>query len=240
MRILDVTLQAVDVERLRRYYAGVLGLREITTTETDGFTVQAGSTRLTFTPAGTNLAGGQPRYHFAFDVPPARFDAARQWLHQRGEPIASAAGETQFHGSWNADSVYFADPQGNILELIARHTAPAAPGRQNPGADQPFNAAEIIAVSELGLAADSVTGAVSMLLSHMPGLSIYDGEGSDTFTAVGDPYGLLIVVRRGRIWFPDTGVPAQPLPLHALVEVDPGRRYRVSAPPFPCEVVRTG
>lgn len=54
------------------------------------------------------------------------------------------------------------------------------------------------------------------------GYLIYDGAGSDTFTALGDEHGLFIIVKRGRIWFPDTGIPAELVPLKVAVSVDGG------------------
>ena len=39
------------------------------------------------------------------------------------------------------------------------------------------------------------------------GVTVYDGEGGDMFTAVGDELGLFIVVKQGRIWYPETGIP---------------------------------
>lgn len=233
MRIRELTLYTTSMDDLRRFYTGVLGLRQIEPARFGRLAVQAGSSRLYFeaVPAGTGDAGPF-RYHFAFDVPPRRFDAAVRWLDQRGGPIASPEGKTTFHGSWNNDSVYFADPQGNILELIARHSLPESDfGEAVP--DRPFDAVEIISISEIGLAADAVADAAGSLMARLPGLDLYAGEGSDTFTALGDHYGLLIMVQRGRIWFPETGVPAQFLPLGVLIELENGSRYRISAPPYP-------
>jgi hypothetical protein len=59
------------------------------------------------------------------------------------------------------------------------------------------------------------------------------GAAEIDFAAVGDIQGLFIVVRQGRIWFPNTSVPALPLPVDLLVELEVGQRYRVTTPPFP-------
>jgi hypothetical protein len=61
---------------------------------------------------------------------------------------------------------------------------------------------------------------------------IYDGAGSDTFTAVGDEHGLFIVVKRGRIWFPDTGTPADLFPVRVMTLADNGERGTLSGPPY--------
>ncbi len=237
MRLLEITLPAVDLDALRQFYCAVLGLREIEPAWTGRLALQCGATHLFFRAA---MPGWHGRYHFAFDIPAGRFAAALDWLASRRAALADRKGETRFHSqSWNADSVYFTDPQGNILELIARleKPVPAEAAAHDPG--RPFNAGEIIAISELGLATPDVTGSVATLQARMPGLSVYNGgsagssPASDTFAAVGDLDGLLIVVQYGRIWYPDSGVPADLLPLDALLEIEPGRRYRLTAPPYP-------
>jgi catechol-2,3-dioxygenase len=242
MRILELTLHGVDLEALRQFYVGFLGLRELEPRETGRLAVLAGRTRLFFIPAPRDL---RPRYHFAFDVPPRRLEAAVRWLRERRGLLASPTGETRFHSNtWNADMVYFTDPQGNILEFIARHDAGPGPNGASlndaipsePQREKPFSASEIVAITEIGLATDSVANTVGALAERLPGLSPYpDAEAApgDDFAAMGDVNGLLIVVRRGRIWFPETGVPADFLPLDLLAELPEGGRYRLSAPPFP-------
>lgn len=234
MHILNLNLSADDILLLRRFYVGILGLPEVDAGGSGRLALQIGRTRLAFSPLAA--AAERPhRYHFALDVPAARFDAALDWLAQRCTPIAAPGGQTRFHSeSWNADMLYFTDPQGSILELIARRTLPHADDPPAPPGS-PFDAAEITAVSEIGLAVDSVPDAVARLSASIPGLAPYNGPGSDTFTAVGDHHGLLIVVSRERIWFPETGVPAQPLPLEVVIEQD-GRSYAICAPPYPFAV----
>lgn len=199
MRIEALTLPARDLAAQRTFYGGVLGL-PVETDEVDALSLRAGSTLLRF------LAGepGGP-CHFAFNVPQDRFAGARAWLEERAPLLADPAGETSFHSkSWNADMVYFRDADGNILELIARHTLPTSPGTG-------FGVADLLCVSELGLAVPDVPRAVRELQHHL-GLPVYR-EGSPTFTPLGDEEGLLIVVQVGRGWFP-VGDPARPLSFH--------------------------
>lgn len=244
MRILELTLWAANLDELRRFYTAVLGLDEFQPEQPGLLAVTAGHTTLYFHEAPR---GWQGQYHFAFGVPPDRFETALRWQRERGGTIASSDGKTSFHHTaWNADAVYFRDPQGNILELIAHLDLDEDfEGTENragidtflpPDTDRPFNASEIIGITEIGIGTDSVLETVAELQIRMPGIPIYDGKGSDQFTTVGDIYGLLIVARRGRIWFPNTGVPADHLPLDILLELAQGQRYRLSAPPFPISI----
>ncbi|MBE0696424.1 MAG: hypothetical protein IH586_05825 [Anaerolineaceae bacterium] len=234
MRILELTLSAIDIVVLRQFYCAILGLREVGRIGDENLVVQTGDTLLSFRQADPGWLG---RYHFAFDVPANRFNAAAAWLKERRSPLAGADGRTIFHSAgWNSDSVYFSDPQGNILELIARHTK-AVPNPSSLPADRPFNPNEIMCISEIGLCSEQVAGSAATLLSHLPGLVTYDGEGSDQFTALGDLNGLLILVHHGRIWMPNSGVAVDFLPLEVLLELETRRRFRISAPPYPFQVV---
>lgn len=72
------------------------------------------------------------------------------------------------------------------------------------------------------------------------GISPYGGPGSETFTAVGDEHGLFIVVKRGRIWFPDTGKGAGMAPLEVEVSTGGGARYNLSGPPNEIAIYNSG
>jgi catechol-2,3-dioxygenase len=118
---------------------------------------------------------------------------------------ADATGRTTFRfADWHAQAVYFADLAGNMLELIARHTLPSTLA-------EPFSAASLVAISEIGLVVVDVPATVARLQADLD-LRPYHGS-SLTFTAVGDARGLFIVVQRSRAWYPDETVPAVPVPL---------------------------
>lgn len=234
MRIQTLTVTATGLEDLRQFYCGVIGLTQHTTDQPDTLVVQAGFTQLTFKEGGPGWNG---RYHFAFDIPSHRLSAAQNWLAQRREALVLPEGGVINHSeSWDADSFYFTDPHGNILELIARNELAGQEPDNAVGPHEPFDAMEITSVSEFGVAASTVTGAVAALTENIPGLTTYR-EGSDTFCPVGDAHGLLIVVQYGRIWFPQTGVPAEPLPFTAVLEMPGGQRYQVTNPPDPFSIV---
>ncbi len=240
MRILEIALGAVDIAELRRFYCGILGLREYGPSRSDRLVVEAGSSRLTFVAPQTLDPTAPPnwhgRYHLAFDVPNGRFDAAYDWLRERRSPLANSEGETRFHSQdWDSDSVYFLDPQGNILELIARYEV-GDPVELDECDGQPFDANEVLSISEIGLAVQDMADATAQLMNEMPGLRPYKTV-SEEFRPLGDGYGLLIVVHRGRVWFPNTGVPADPLPLTLELELENGpTRYRLQVPPHPFEI----
>ncbi len=219
MRIKSLELQTADLEGQRDFYEGVLGLPVRLAGGKLGVT--AGWSQLVFSPAaGTE----SPLYHFAFNIPENQFDAAMAWTAARTAILADASGERVFPSeSWNAHAMYFKDAAGNILEFIARHDLRNA-------VNEEFDSGQILCVSEIGLGTEDVTGLVRQLGERL-GISPFKGEGSDTFTAVGDDEGLFIVVQRGRIWRPDSGVPADVWPVDAAVEVG-GKQHRVTGVPY--------
>lgn len=206
MNITALELACRDLEAQKQFYAEMLGLSLLESSDS-GFSVQVGSTRLTFRlqPEQSGV------YHFAFNIPENQLAQAKSWIQQRAA-LLDEDGQEEFSSSaaWNARMIYFRDPDGNILECIARH-------RLANASAQAFGPASLLNVSEIGWPVENVPQSVEHLQKHL-GLSVF-GTGSDTFTPMGDDEGLLIVVRLERPWFP-TAQAAARLPLRlTLAEV---------------------
>jgi hypothetical protein len=93
------------------------------------------------------------------------------------------------YSHWNAPSIFFLDPAGNVVEYIARHDL--------KNADQRVQLDGHLYASEIGLIVDDVA-ATAEKLTGTAAVAQYRG-GSDQFIAMGDEYGLLLVMKRGRI-----------------------------------------
>lgn len=219
MQIEELELYANDLAALRDFYGGRFGL-PVAAAIDDRLEIVVGATRLVFLRAPAEWTGC---YHFAINIPENQFAAAKSWLSERVALATDANGRDTFRSDdWDADILYYFDPAGNIGELIARHTLDCA-------SDTSFGVTSLLAVSEIGLAALDVPDTVADLTARL-GIATY-GETSDTFCPLGDERGLFIVVRAGRIWFPDTGIVAVPLPLVATMRDGRGQRQRVEALP---------
>jgi catechol-2,3-dioxygenase len=219
MRITELRLKTADLGAQREYYAHILRLPVISE-RTNWLAIQAGGTRLVF-EREENWAG---RYHFAFDVPENQFEAAKTWITRRTSLVKLDGQDSYKSSNWNADNLYFYDAAGNVLELIARHN-------QHNASSKSFDDHSLLYVSEIGLAVDDVQGTVRALCSNLD-LEVYDGEGSDTFTAVGDESGLFIVVNRGRVWYPNTGIPAGIWPVTVGLASAPEGEYNLPGLPY--------
>ena len=211
MKLREVHLLASDVDAALRFYRDTLKL-DARITDGDVHVIVGGVSQLVFHRAPEGWHGV---HHFAFNVPEAQFAGAKAWLMQRMLLHRDATGVDEFFfADWNAHAAYFFDPLGNIVEIIARHTLPDDDVR-------PFSSAGLRCISEIGLPVEDVRRAVPRLCDEAS-TNAYRGPGSDEFAAVGDEHGLLIVVRCGRLWFPDTGIAAQAVPLRILIELPDG------------------
>jgi catechol-2,3-dioxygenase len=218
VRIAELHLETGDPDRLRTFYTQVLGL-PLADAAPGRFGVQVGATRLVF------QQGGDHRYHVAINIPRNLYRQALDWMAERARLLQDSAGSSEIaFPTWNADSLYFHDPVGNIMELIARHNLP------NDAAD-PFGPECLLGVSEIGLTVDDVRSVVGALENRL-GFPVFDGAGSEVFCAVGDDHGLLIVVRRGHRWYPELTVPAEPYPIMVVVQAENAFEYQLPELPY--------
>ena len=195
MRFAEVTLDApLD---LRGFYGDELGL------PVDGDAIVAGETRLRF-----RVEEGGAFYHFAFLVPGDRFDAALAWAQERVELLGGIFDSD----AWDSRAVYFEDPAGNIVELIAHH------GLEENGRKGVFEATELVGISELGVVGDPPS-----LVRELEGLGVqlWDGtiEEPGRLAFVGEQGRTFILAPAGRGWLP-TGRPAEPHPVEADFQLD--------------------
>ena len=215
MKLIEVGLFSPNLEAQRQFYTETLGLPLISG-DAGSFAVQAGQTRLSFR-AAARQAGP---YHLAIDVPEDRFADAAGWIGARVPLLREDGQDTFFSPNWNADMLYFTDPCGNILELIARHTLPC-----------PRHAGLLVNISEVGVAVPDVLNTVEHLRSAL-GVGGY-GESSASFSPVGTHAGLFILVQEGRPWFP-TAQAAVSLPVNIVAQTP--RSGTVTLPAGPVQI----
>jgi hypothetical protein len=188
-------LTAAPLADMERFYRS-LGLPAATAPSRDRLTIAAGGTEITFRPAPE--AAGRPFYHFAFNIPENKIVEALTWQKARGPllPIPERNRDPKMppevvdYSHWNAHSIFFLDPGGNVVEYIARHDLKNA----RTGA---FGPRDILYASEIAFIVDDVVQTAATL-RDVASVVQYRG-GSPQFTALGDEEGLLLVMQRGRI-----------------------------------------
>ena len=188
MKIRKVTLQTGKLEKLRDFYVNKLGFKsEIE--DDKSFTIAAGTSLLKF-EYGNNDAF----YHFAFNISENMIEKSLEWIKDKAEPMVHEGKNIIDFSFWDAHSIYFYDPAGNIVEFIARH-------RLNNSSDGEFSVNNITSISEIGMPVNDVKTFFEDV-SDATGIPLFSGD-NKTFTAAGDDEGLLIIVPKGRNWFPN-------------------------------------
>ena len=221
---------------MKAFYGKTLDLR-ITDERAERFTVEAGETLITFVSSPGVAGERAPFYHFAFNIPENKIVQALEWQKARTPmlPIPErnrAAGyppEVVDYSHWNAHSIFFLDPSGNVVEYIARHDL-------KNGDRAPFGWADILYASEIGLVVDDVAAAAATL-KDAAAVSEYKAS-SDQFAAMGDEYGLLLVMKRGRVIDftsnPDNGV--RVYPTGVTVRGPKAAKHRLADYPYQIDV----
>lgn len=199
----QVTFLTDKLQQLKQFYTDTLEL-ELIEEASQEFTISIGWTNVTFRTASE---GEAPYYHFAINIPENQFAEARAWAKSRVDLTQEQGEDEVFFTSWNAHSVYFDDPAGNIVELIARHNL-------NNGIDHSFTSKDFLCISEIGVVREEVIPYVREL--NEMGLPNWK-EDSEGLTPVGDEHGLLIVVKLDRPWFFSNQRAARPFPLEIAI-----------------------
>jgi len=155
---------------------------------------------------------GTPFYHVALLAPGDRFEAALDWCRERVELLPDReTGEPVFDfTNWGAQALYFHDPAGSIVELIAHG------GVGEAGATGPFAPGELLGLSEVGIVCDPPS--LAARLERELELEVWDGsvQGVGRLAFVGEKARTLILCRAGRPWLP-TGRPAEAHPVEVVL-----------------------
>lgn len=207
MRLQEIRLQTTKLPALYLFYKDVLELA-VSKMNDSHFTIQTRDTRLIFEKP--KITSADPFYHFAFNIPSNKIHEAYEWLKRRTDLlwIEDYKSHIADFKNWNAKSVYFLDPAGNIAEFIAR-------GDLKDVAEEPFSANHVRNVSEIGLVFPEQTfkDSIEKILRDHQLAYFAKQPPLESFCAVGDDEGLFIVVPENRTWYPCKDKPAGVFPL---------------------------
>jgi len=209
MRVKKLILQTCYLKTLREFYSSFLDLpiEEISEKE---IIVKMGSSDLIF----VETREANPVYHFAINIPANKIEEARNWLKGRINLLwmNDYNSDVADFVDWHAKSVYFHDPAGNILELIARFDLANE-------SDEPFSSRGFLCISEVGLVfKKEIFELKTSQLLHDYSLAYFSKQPPQPqFRAIGDDDGLFILVPEDRHWYP-TKKPAGIFPMSLQFE----------------------
>ncbi len=123
-KIVETCLYSSDLESMRKFYAGILGLTVVQEEASKFIFLKAGkSMLLVFNPLKTMTDNGNlPTHgattppssiHFAMEIDEREFLASKEELARNNIDI-----EKEVVWDDNTRSLYFRDPAGNLVELI--------------------------------------------------------------------------------------------------------------------------
>lgn len=210
MKIKKLSLQTAYLKTLQEFYFSILEL-PVQFVDEETILVKIGDSELVFTE--TTLA--EPFYHFAINIPANKIEEAKNWLSSKVKLlwIEDYKNDIADFINWHAKSVYFYDPAGNILELIARFDLDNA-------ADEIFSSTQFLSISEIGVVFSEEQFEKEITeLQNSYSLSYFNKQSPlPKFRAVGDDEGLFIVVPQHRNWYP-TDKPSEIFPMSIEFEV---------------------
>src|SRR5690625_3410464 len=110
----SILLYTNQLKELRRFYMNILELNITDETE-EAFSIDIGTSKLTFKQSDKPCF-----YHYAINIPGNQFSMLKHRIKER-IPLNRERGiDEVYFSSFDADSMYFEDPAGNIIELIGR------------------------------------------------------------------------------------------------------------------------
>ncbi len=209
----EITIYTSRLESQKEFYCQKLGLR-LTAENTSSFSVATGTSILNFCYRKFATA-----YHIAINIPSNKDMEAWDWLKSKVDLLQDEGNSLVNFPKWNATSLYFYDPDLNIIELICRKNL-------NSNSNKLFNERDFLHISEIGMPVQNIEPVYNMLNSQLD-LEIFDGD-SERFCAIGEETGLFIVInKKFKKWFP-TNDTAYSSDFEAIVETANNEKNIVS------------
>lgn len=200
MHIEELILKTHSLHRTKLFYHKTLELDVINETA-ESISFKAGKTILTFEETPEE----KPFYHIAFNIVNNKFSDSFEWMNNKLDILPVNDMMIAGYDDWNAQSFYFHDNNGSIIEFITRFDLPYY-------SDEPFSSDCIVEVSEVGLVVHDVQETALQIKNHNNVPYFAKGPVMPDFIAMGDDHGLLLVCQNKRGWVP-THKPAHIYPI---------------------------
>jgi hypothetical protein len=209
MNIKEVLIQSSRLKELKEFYQSVL---ELTIESRGNDSIAIGMGRSSLIIEGTNI--GSPFYHFAINIPANKIEEARSWLFNKVELLwmEDYKNDIADFRNWHAKSIYFFDPVGNIVELIARFDL-------GNGSNEKFSSEQFLSISEIGLVFPEIgiEQQTKKIIEECELPYFLKQPPMQHFKVLGDDEGLFIIVPENRNWYP-TNKPSGIYPLEITFE----------------------
>ena len=197
MRIKELKLYTNKLTELYEFYSSNLEFKILNKTAAS-FCIQAGYSKLKFEQSKKGFI-----YHFCFLIPSNKLQDSIDWLKKRTTIISYENGRLiePANKEWNADSIYFLDPAGNILEFIVRYDL------KNESTKNSFDISQVLCVNEIGMPSKDLSKINTVLEKELDS-KLWTGD-LKRFGANGTQNGLFLLVNYEikKNWFPTETAP---------------------------------
>lgn len=205
MKFKKLKLFTDKLESELKFYSETLGF-EILEESTNFFSVKIGWSELLF-----ERTEKEYKYHYCFLIPTNKLDEALEWMGKRIEIINIEDGrKIQKFESWNADSFYFYDASGNIVEFIVRYDL-------NNNDYDDFDISKVLGVNEMGMPTSNIIKTNAQLQAELE-TEYWKGD-IERFGTNGSQEGIFLLPNYNvkNLWFP-TSIKIKPEPFEAIIE----------------------
>jgi catechol 2,3-dioxygenase-like lactoylglutathione lyase family enzyme len=205
MKFKKLKLYTNKLESELKFYSETLGF-EILEQKPNSFSVKVGWSELSFEKSEKEY-----KYHYCFLIPANKLNEALKWMEKRTEIVNIENGsKIQNFESWNADSFYFYDASGNIVEFIVRYDL-----KNYDNSD--FDISKVLGVNEMGMPTANVKQTSDKLYNELK-IEYWKGD-IERFGTNGTQEGIFLLPNYNLkdIWFPTT-IKIKPEPFEAIIE----------------------
>jgi catechol 2,3-dioxygenase-like lactoylglutathione lyase family enzyme len=205
MKFKKLKLFTNKLESELKFYSETLGFKILEQNNTS-FSVKVGWSELAFEKSDI-----EHNYHYCFLIPSNKLHQALEWMESRIDIIDIENGKKiQNFETWNADSFYFYDASGNVVEFIVRYDL------ANEESED-FDITKVLGVNEMGMPTGNVKKTNNQLQTELE-TEFWKGD-IERFGTNGSQEGIFILPNYNLkdIWFPTT-IKIRPEPFEAIIE----------------------
>lgn len=188
MLINKVYLASNSLDETKAFYMNQLGAK-ILEDIPHRFSIKVGESTLVFTETPSTK---NPFYHFAFNIPSNQFQEAKSWVKARTTLLKEDGNDEVYFENISAHSLYFTDPSGNIVELIARHSSPIS--------NVSFSMDSLLSIGEINLTVFDIKSIGQQLIDINITIRDNDALNPNGLTFMGSDGAFILLGKPGRRW----------------------------------------
>lgn len=189
--IRELVLECKDLALVKDFWVNRMGM-ELLAQNATSFSVRIGTSKLKFVRHPGNAS---PFYHFAVNIPENQIEQAFEWIRERAQVIRQdGTGAEIIHKPlFNAHSLFFHDPAGNVVELTARHVLTNT-------LEGTFTKNMLLKISEVSIITKNTRECAELMTAQ---LGVREFERSTTgYKPIGGAEGILAFVVTGKTFLP--------------------------------------